>query len=357
MQSLYDLVNSNAMAEYVVEVQSNAIPYLGEALFPNAKKQGLNLEWIVGYNSLPVALMPSAFDAKPTLRDRIGAASVETEMPFFRESMRIGERDRQNLLIFIEANKNQYAYQTVMKIFDDVNNLVEGAKVQSERMRMSVLTTGSIDITAPDEKGVNVSYKYNYDKNGKWAANNKVKLTNSTDKWTDHTNSKPITDILNIKRKAAGRGVVIRKAILTTKTWMDLIENASIKNDMNVDEGQKIIMTDSLLQTYLLSKTGISFTVYDKMYKDEAGVEKAFYPDNQVTFIPDGTLGKTWYGTTPEEADLMSGNTLAEVSIVNTGIAITTIKEAVPVNIVTVVSQITLPSFERMADVFNLITA
>lgn len=357
MESIYDLVNSNAMAEYIVEVQSNAIPYLGEALFPNAKKQGLNLEWIVGYNSLPVALMPSAFDAKPTLRDRIGASSVETEMPFFRESMRIGEKDRQNLLIFLEANKNQYAYQTVMKIFDDANNLVEGAKVQSERMRMSLITTGAIDITAPNEKGVTVSYAYNYDKNGKWAKSNKVTLTETTAKWTDHTNSKPITDILNIKRKAAGAGVVIRKAILTTKTWMDLIENASIKNDMNVTEGQKIIMTDSLLQTYLLSKTGINFVVYDKMYKDEAGKEKAFFPDNQITFIPDGTLGKTWYGTTPEEADLMTGKSLAEVSIVNTGIAVTTIKEAVPVNIMTVVSQITLPSFERMADVYNLITA
>ena len=108
MQTIFDLVNSNAMAEYVVKIQSNSIPYMGEALWPNDKKQGLNLEWIVGYNSLPVALMPSAFDAKPTVRDRIGATSVQTEMPFFRESMRIGEKDRQKLLMFMEANKNQY---------------------------------------------------------------------------------------------------------------------------------------------------------------------------------------------------------------------------------------------------------
>lgn len=356
MQSIFDLVNSQALAEYIVKVQSNAIPYLGEALFPNDKKQGLNLEWIVGYNSLPIALMPSAFDAKPTLRDRLGASSIQTEMPFFRESMRIGEKDRQNLLMFLEANKNQYAYSTVMKLFDDVNNLVEGAKVQSERMRMSILTNGGIDITAPDEKGVNVSYVYNYDKDGKWAKSNKTVLS-GTNKWSDHTNSNPIKDILTIKRAAANRGTVLKYGILTTDTWMDLTENVSIKNDMNVLEGQKIILTDAMLQTYLLSKTGISFTTYDKMYKDEAGKDKAFFPDNQVTFIPEGALGKTWYGTTPEEADLMSGNTLADVSIVNTGIAVTTIKEAVPVNVMTVVSQIVLPSFERMADVYNLKTA
>ncbi len=353
MQSIYELVDSNAMAEYIVKIQSNAIPYLGEALFPSDKKQGLNLEWIVGYNSLPVALMPSAFDSKPTLRDRIGASTVETEMPFFRESMRIGERDRQNLLMFLEANKSQYAYNTIMRIFDDVNNLVEGAKVQTERERMSLLTSGAIDITAPDDKGVTVSYQYNYDKSGKWARSNVTKVTTS---WSDHTNSTPITDIMTIKRKAANLGVVIKRAILSTKTWIDLTENKSIKNDMNVNEGQKIILTDSMLQTYLLSKTGITFITYDKMYKDESGNQKAFYPDDQVTFIPEGTLGKTWYGTTPEEADLMSGNTNASVSIVNTGIAITTIKEAVPVNVMTVVSQIALPSFERMADVYNLKT-
>lgn len=353
MQSIYELVNSNAMAEYIVKIQSNAIPYLGEALFPNDKKQGLNLEWIVGYNSLPVALMPSAFDAKPTLRDRIGAASVQTEMPFFREAMRIGEKDRQNLLMFLEANKTQYAYNTIMKIFDDVNNLVEGAKVQTERERMSLLTSGAISIVAPDDKGVTVSYEYNYDKGGKWAKSNTTTVATS---WSDHANSTPIADLQAIIRKAANHGVVIKRAILSTATWSDLSENASIKNDMNYQNGQNIILTDNMLQNYLVGKLGITFVTYDKMYKDESGADKAFYPDNQITLIPEGTFGKTWYGTTPEEADLMSGNVNADVSIVNTGIAVTTIKHAVPVNVETVVSQIALPSFERMADVYNLKT-
>lgn len=356
MNTIFDLVNSTAMAEYIVKIQSNAIPYLGEALFPNAKKRGLRLDWIVGYNSLPIALMPSAFDAKPTIRDRLYATEISTKMPFFRESMRIGEEDRQELLQFLEDNKNQYAYDTIMKIFDDANNLVEGAKVQSERERMSLLVDGKISIAAPNESGIMVQYNYNYDPDGKWAQENRVVLS-GTNKWTDHENSHPITDIMNIKRKAANHGVVLKRAILTTKTWMDLIENKSIKMDMNVTSGQNIILTDSMLETYLVTKTGISFVTYDKMYKDEAKQDRQYYPDNQITFIPDGTLGKTWYGTTPEEADLMSGNKDADVTLVNTGIALLTKKESVPVNIMTVVSEIVLPSFERMADVYNLITA
>ena len=90
------------------------------------------------------------------------------------------------------------------------------------------------------------------------------------------------------------------------------------------------------------------------MYKNEAGEDKQFYPDDYVTFMPAGTLGSTWYGTTPEEADLMAGNKDVDVSIVNTGVAILNKKESLPVNIITSVSQIVLPSFERMGDVFVL---
>ena len=45
-----------------------------------------------------VALQPSAFDTKASVRDRIGIAKIITEMPFFREAMRIGELERQELL-------------------------------------------------------------------------------------------------------------------------------------------------------------------------------------------------------------------------------------------------------------------
>ena len=48
----------------------------------------------------------------------------------------------------------------------------------------------------------------------------------------------------------------------------------------------------------------------------------------------------------------MSGNTDAQVAIVNTGVAVTTIKEPHPVNVQTIVSSIMLPSFEQIDSVF-----
>jgi hypothetical protein len=80
------------------EAQNNVLPYVGSQLFPAKKKAGLDLSWIKGAKGLPVTLMPSAFDAKATFRDRIGVGKLETEMPFFREGFKIKEKDRQEIL-------------------------------------------------------------------------------------------------------------------------------------------------------------------------------------------------------------------------------------------------------------------
>ena len=52
------------------------------------------------------------------------------------------------------------------------------------------------------------------------------------------------------------------------------------------------------------------------------------------------------FGTTPEEIDLMTNASYAgDVRIVDTGVAVNTQTIAVPVNVITTVSQIVLPSF------------
>lgn len=352
--TIYDLVNSKPIAAYWNELESNRIPFLGEALFPAKKRVGLELSWIKGSNGLPVALTPSAFDAKPTLRGRIGVEKVQTELPFFREAMRIGEKDRQLILQYMNNADSPYLTDIIGKIFDDAKALVDGALVQPERMRMGLLVDGKISITAGTDKG-GVEYNYDYDPQGTWRTANTATLT-TTARWSEVATANPIQDILDVKRNQRVKyGVEITRAICTTKTWGYLMQSQAIKNDMNVLNGSKIILTDGMLQTYLLQKTGITFVIYDKMFKDEAGKQQQYYPDNYVTFLPGYALGSTFFGTTPEEADLMSGALSdASVSVVNTGIAILTKKESLPVNVITSVSEIVLPSFERMDDIYTL---
>lgn len=350
MKTIYDLIDSKAIALYWNNIYSNSIPYLGTALFPDRKKLGLKLEFLKGFRQLPIALMPSAFDTKPTLRGRIGVKDFSTKMPFFRESMKLNEEDRQQLLMFQEMSNNQYAKQLMQNIYEDRANLVSGALVQAERMRMSLLVDGTIDIVAPDKSGVSVQYKYNYDPEGEWVDSN----TDTVSTYWSNPEADIYGDIDRLRKDAQARGILLTRAICTTKTWSYICKNEAIKKDMNPVGYQNIIISDADVRRYLVEKLGITFTIYDKMYKNENGEDKQFYPDNYVTFLPTGTLGNTWYGTTPEEADLMGGNKDADVSIVNTGIAILNKKESLPVNLITSVSQIVLPSFERMGDVFVL---
>ena len=78
-------------------------------------------------------------------------------------------------------------------------------------------------------------------------------------------------------------------------------------------------------------------------------------PSDTMVMFPDGDLGRTWFGTTPAESDLMSGSA-ANVSITDTGVAVVTVTKTDPVNVETIVSMICLPSFEMADQVYIMDT-
>src|SRR5690606_37879085 len=269
--------------------------------------------WIKGFNGLPVQLKPSEFDAKATLRDRIGLQKVDTEMPFFREAMRVGEKERQELLRLMASINSDYIMPVVSRIYDDATNLINGARVVSERMIMQLLSTGKISIEAN-----RIAYDYDY----QLPAEHTETLTGNA-QWSD-PDSNPIDDIRTWQdRVEDDTGVRPTRAICTRKTWNYLLANKTIRLDMNPAGGQNVVLTDNMLQQYLMTKLGVSVAVYSKKFLTEVGgASQNFFPDDVFTLIPSGTLGNTWMGTTPEEADLMRGNTDVEGEIVGTWVAI-----------------------------------
>lgn len=348
--NIFDKFTSKAIGAYWEEASKTQVPLLGPSLFPAKKQVGLDLSWIKGKGGLAVALKPSQFDAKATLRDRIGFAELSTEMPFFREGMLIKEKDRQNLM---QARKNsEEHYNAILtRIFDDITPLVNGANVQAERMIMQVLSTAKIEVVA---NGVNYAYDYADDD---FRKNNITTLTDNA-KWSAVETATPLEDIENAQLSVQARkGVKPTRAICDSKTWRNLRNNLAIKTAINAAKGVTLAtnrISENELRAYLLDELGLTVVVYDNRFFNEAGKEMPYFPENVFTLIPTGTLGNTWYGTTPEEADLMGGNTNADVSIVNTGVAITTIMEEHPVNMKTIVSEIVLPSFERIDEMHIL---
>lgn len=346
-----DIFSARAVAARETQAASNRMPYFGEGLFPSEQKLGLDLKWIKSHKGLPVSLAPSNFDAKSTLRAREGFRVEKNEMAFFRESMLVKEEDEQNILRVQETN-DPYAQDILRNIFNDTDNLVEGARVVAERMRMQLLAPadGSPGIFI-EHRGV--TYKYNYDTDGSYKANNYMAITTANDKWNDADNSDPMTDI-STAQDAVEEATGTRPSILlmSKKTMGYLKKNKKIRSAVLAQNvTANVMMTDARVRELFSTELGVTIVVYTKQYKDEEGTAHKFYPDDMVTLLPAGTLGTTWYGTTPEQRTLM-GNSGADVSIVDTGIAVAVTVTDDPVNTKTTVSEIVLPSYERMDETY-----
>lgn len=342
---------SDAIAEYWTNDVTNAQAFGSDALFPPHKKAGLELKWIRGHKGVGISLMPSAFDTKATFRERKGFKMSETEMPFFREGFHIDEKDRQ-MLMEIQNSNSTFAEEIISRIFDDAAELITGARIVPERMAWQLLCpeNGKPGITI---KANGVNYIYDYDPDGTWQAKNYKALTGKA-KW-DVTTSTPLTDFATAKDAiAANVGETITRAYMNTNTLNKMIASDEVKNRfMTVTAKSIAVLTQSEARALVEQTTDIKIHLFDKMYQPEGGGDSVKYiPDGYVVLVPDGKVGEMWYGTTPEEADLRAGLTNASVSIVNNGVAVTTIKEPHPVNTNIIASEIVLPSFQKMDAVY-----
>lgn len=340
--SIFDLIKAPELTSYWEEHIQDMPPYLGEELFPADKKLGLKLDWIKGANGLPVVLKPSAFDAGAVPRARIGFDKLSTQMPFFKESTYVDEELRQELNMVLETGNQAYIDAVVRRVFADETHLLEGARARREEMRMMALTTGAIAITANGQ-----AYNYDYG----MPADHKSTVTTS---WST-TTSDPIEDMRTAMDKIEDdTGIRPTRGVCTRKTWGYLRKNEKIiKSIFVLSNGQVSALSDARLSQYLMDELGLELIVYGKRYKNDAGNATQFVPDDTVVLFPSGNLGTTWFGTTPEESDLMGGK-VANVSITDVGVAVTTIEKADPVNVETKVTMICLPSFEAANSVYIL---
>lgn len=347
---LIDVYSAKALAAYFTHAHSNDKPYLGMTLFPRKKKMGLDLKWLKGYKGLPVMLKPSAFDTKSTGRGKLKMQDVRTQMPYFKEHVMVDEEDEQEILRVTESS-DPYAQQVLDHIYTKANDLIESADVVLERMIWMLLAAEngkpSIDITANG-----TSYVYDYDENGTYKADHFMELTGN-DMWSN-PDSDPIQDVEEIKLKARTKGVTIKGMVISPKTMKYLIKNNKIRDYILAQNvTANIYMNEKRVKEVFANELSVEIIVYDKMFIDYDESEKTFYPDTMATFLPDGNLGFSWYGTSPLERTAMSSKD-ANVSQVNTGVNIMVTQEHDPENTKTVVDEIVLPSFERMDSVFLL---
>lgn len=348
--NIFDYINSKEIAAYVTNKPENAIPYFGETIFPAEKQLGTDISWLKGANGLPIAIQPSNYDAKARLREKTGFEGVSTEMAFFREAMRIGEKDRQQLNLLLSQPESTMALPIIKNIYNEAGRLVEGVRVQAEIMRMQLLTTGKIDITSADGRA-----KYTYD----YGQTHLFKCDQARAAWgPTGTKADPVLDIIAwCDAMEDERGTRPTRLVMNRNTFLKMVRCPQLHKMMYPDDSaSNYFVSESQYKAFIEEVTGCSIYVYSKKVSNldhDTGLAAAtpvqLIPDDKVVILPNGTVGKTRYGTTPEESDLMSG-TDAQVSIVNQGTAVTTYKERHPVNVVTIVSAVMIPSFEGIDD-------
>lgn len=331
MPTIFDLVKSKEITSYWETLTKDRAPYLGETLFPSQQKLGLNLDWLKGANGLPVVLKPSAFDSKAIPRPRLGFERLSAQMPFFKESTYIDEELRQQLNMVLESGNQAYIDAIIKRVFDDEANLLEGAAARREQMRMMLLTTGTISISANGQ-----DYFYDYGV----PTENKVSVSVP---WSNSA-AKIIDDIRTWQEQVEdATGIRPTRAICSRKTWNYLLGNTDIRNGILGNDSASPI-TENQLRQYLITTLDLEVVVYTKRYLSDTQASTKYVPDDTFVLIPTGKLGNGWFGTTPEQSDLISSR-VANVSITDTGVAVSTIQLFDPVNVDTKVTMIYLPDF------------
>lgn len=331
-------------------------PYLGRSFFGTDKKIGLDLRFIKGRKGLPVALKASNFDAKAPLRDAIGFKDIQNEMPFFRESYMVTEKDEQEYMRYIDAENSGLANQVLREIMKNPMDLVLGADVVPERMIWQLMapSDGIPKIDVVVDGGERYVIDYTTDNGASYKKKNYIKLE-GTSMWSDSANATPIQDMVDSQEQhKENTGETLTTYAMNQHTWKQVVNAEDTKKQVlgSIAYQSGIRLKDSDVKAYLLDNYGITVLVYNKLYIGEDGASHKFIPDGVVSAIAGtaSSLGTVWYGTTPEErsGDLAKGT----LSIVNTGVSIYTYTTEHPVNTHCVVSEIVLPSYENMDSVF-----
>lgn len=330
---------------------SDGMPFLLNQYWPDRKKNGLSLDWMRINKGLDAVLKTSSFDATPTIRPRGEVAVTHEEMPLFRESKQIRERDLM-MIQEAESSESRYVDEALDNMYDDTNELLNGADIAAEKMRGQLISGngGTIGVSIPMND--NMIHTYNYDPDGSWKSEHYVELA-TTDTWDKPDAAAPLDDIQTGIDYLASIGVVATDVIATSYTWGLFTKCKQVKDALITATGQEVnFMNGKMSKVVLQDVLGVGRISYDKMYKDYDSVQKKFYPDGYVTILGSGQLGNTWRGTTAEERTLL-GNPLANVYVMENGVAVAIkTEQGPPVSITTTVSQIVLPSFEGMDSIF-----
>jgi len=259
--------------------------FMGERLFPSTKTEDIKLaiKMLQDGGTIPVMAQVHAYDSEARIGDRFNSKEIELTKLFIKE--KINQTERIAEYLGTDAGENKI----VKFIYDDLANMVSRNLTKAEVMRMQVMSDGQIVINEND-----ISTTISYGLNDA----NKIMLSD----WSVAAHD-IIADLNGIKKTASKLGFSVVNALTSSKVLGYIMNNTAIKA---IFAGSNILITESTLIQWISANFRINIELNDATYKESANstTQHRFFDEDKITFFGDGTLGKGFYGITPEEREL-----------------------------------------------------
>lgn len=328
MANIAELFSTRNVLDYVNNRQAPAM--LGETLFPARKVQGLEFDILKAGTRIPTIASVHAFDTEAEIASRVASRSAQ-ELAFIKRKIQLKEKDLIALRNPRTAEEQRYLES---EVYNDVFSMVSAVNARVEKMRMEVLSNGTVTL---DENGLDLVVDYGVPAEHKATVDFAASGTDVIGLLTDW---------------AAALDTAPTRILTSTKVRNAILKNAGIKAYFK-DAG--LLPTAGTLNQ-MFEQFGLpTIATYDaKYYKENAQgklIKERYFPENKLVMFGSENPGESIFGVTPEESRLLSGGS-NDYKVGNV-IAMVYESSLDPVGTWTKAAGTALPSFPEADNVFQ----
>lgn len=328
MANILDIFTAQNVIDYVSNREYDT--QAGEALFPALRQESLELEYFVGANAAPVTATIHAFDTESEIASRDGFKAVREKIALIKRKIQVNE---ELLMKLNNVKTSSPAFKSIVDtIYNDIDNMVRAVNVRVERMRYEALATGKVTANENNAKfEVNYGFETKQLQNTDWSATD-ADILGDIDKWVDYL-------VLNT-------GVTPGRILTTRKIVRLMADSVAIKKAILGDSTKRLSLTEinDFMTMHGLPLIGTEDRQYREQQADGTYKLKRYFPENGFVLLPNGALGNTVYGPTPEEIRLRT-NPAVDLSKVGNVLAMVYEESVDPVATYTKAVTTALPSF------------
>lgn len=288
MPSVEELLSHKELVDYT-KTRTPQQKVLAE-VFPERKTEALEIKMIKGANNLPVSASIHAFDTEAEIDQRESGSYDTAELAMIKRKRKLSEKE----IIRLETPRNDAEErEAISRIYNDVDDLHDSVLTRAEAMRGEALSTGKLSI---NENGYKAEIDYGV------PANHKQTFT-----WSSGTPDILVNMDSAVDRIVTDTGFTPTRVLTSKKNLNFVLKDEKIRKAVFGVNSDRLLSRQELntfLQTQGLPKIATYDAKYRILLKTGKYEAKRYFTESAFVFMPDGDMGETLFGLTPEELEL-----------------------------------------------------